>query len=93
MATVSNENLNEICGVVKMTNWISVKDQLPEENDVVDIYIKDYDERWTDYKYLKDYKKDMVILGRSERTAKEIKKFGGANFRDFQYLRERLKMA
>lgn len=39
-----------------MTNWISIKDQLPKENDIVDIYIKDYDERWTDYRYLKDYK-------------------------------------
>jgi len=44
-------------------------------------------------KYLKVNGKEMVILGRSERTAKEIKQFAGSNFKDFQYLRERLKMA
>ncbi|MBI2056163.1 MAG: NYN domain-containing protein [Candidatus Sungbacteria bacterium] len=44
-------------------------------------------------KYLKDNGKDMIILGRSERTAKEIKQFAGSNFKDFQYLRERLKMS
>lgn len=44
-------------------------------------------------KYLKASGKDMVILGRSERTAKEIKQFAGSNFKDFQYLRERLKMS
>lgn len=44
-------------------------------------------------KYLKTIGKDMIILGRSERTAKEIKQFAGSNFKDFQYLRERLKMA
>ena len=44
-------------------------------------------------KYLKANGKDMVILSISERTAKEIKKFGGSNFRDFQYLRELIKMA
>lgn len=44
-------------------------------------------------KYLKTNGKDMVILGRSERTAKEIKQFAGSNFKDFQYLRELLKMA
>lgn len=38
-----------------MTNWISIKDQLPKENDVVDIYIKDYDERWTGYNYIKEH--------------------------------------
>lgn len=37
-------------------NWISVKDKLPEEVDLVDIYIEEYDERWTGYKYLKDHK-------------------------------------
>lgn len=44
-------------------------------------------------KYLKTNGKDMIILGRSERTAKEIKQFAGSNFKDFQYLRELLKMA
>lgn len=43
-------------------------------------------------KYLKKTGKEVIILSRSERTAKEIKKFAGSNFKDFQYLRERLKM-
>ena len=43
-------------------------------------------------KYLKTNGKEIVVFGRSERTAKEIKQFAGSNFRDFQYLRERLKM-
>lgn len=42
-------------------------------------------------KYLRANGKNMIILGRSERTAKEIKQFGGDNFRDFQYLRELIK--
>ena len=43
-------------------------------------------------KYLKGEEKEVVILSRGERTAKEIRQFAGANFRDFEYLRERLKM-
>lgn len=43
-------------------------------------------------KYLKENGKEIIILGRGERTAKEIKQFAGANFRNFDYLRERLKM-
>ena len=43
-------------------------------------------------KYLKQIKKEVVVLGRGLRTAKEIKQFAGDNFRDFEYLRERLKM-
>ena len=43
-------------------------------------------------KYLKEKGKEVIILGRGERTAKEIRQFAGANFRDFEYLRERLKM-
>ena len=43
-------------------------------------------------KYLKKAGKEMIILGRSERTAKEIKQFAGGGFKDFQYLRETLKM-
>jgi uncharacterized LabA/DUF88 family protein len=43
-------------------------------------------------KYLKDRGKEVIILGRGNRTAKEIKQFAGSNFRDFEYLRERLKM-
>ncbi len=43
-------------------------------------------------KYLKSIGKEVIVLSRSERTAKEIKQFAGANLRDFQYLRELLKM-
>ena|SRR3989338_11246930 len=42
-------------------------------------------------KYLKSNGKDVVILGRSERTAKEIKQCAGSNFKDFQYLRELIR--
>jgi len=35
--------------------WVSVKDSLPEEGDDVDIYIQQYDERWTDYKYIRNH--------------------------------------
>ena len=43
-------------------------------------------------KHLKECGKEVVILGRGKRTAKEIKQFAGSNFRDFEYLREILKM-
>jgi uncharacterized LabA/DUF88 family protein len=43
-------------------------------------------------KYLKKVGKEIIILGRGKRTAKEIKQFAGDNFRDFEYLRERIKM-
>jgi uncharacterized LabA/DUF88 family protein len=43
-------------------------------------------------KYLKEIGKEIIILGRGPRTAKEIKQFAGSNFRDFKYLREILKM-
>lgn len=43
-------------------------------------------------KYLKANGKEVIILGRGKRTAKEIKQFAGNNFKDFEYLRERLKM-
>ena len=43
-------------------------------------------------RYLKINGKEMVILGRSGRTAKEIKQFAGSKFTDFQYLRELRKM-
>ncbi len=42
-------------------------------------------------KYLRSLKKGVILLGRGSRTAKEIKQFAGADFRDFEYLRERLK--
>jgi uncharacterized LabA/DUF88 family protein len=43
-------------------------------------------------KYLKNINKSIIILGRGKRTAKEIKQFAGNNFRDFEYLREILRM-
>jgi len=42
-------------------------------------------------KHLRSTKKEVVILARGPRTAKEIRQFAGSNFRDFEYLRERLK--
>lgn len=44
-------------------------------------------------KYLKKQNKEVLILARGPRTAKEIKQFAGSNFRDFEYLRELLKMS
>ncbi|MFA5126499.1 MAG: NYN domain-containing protein [Patescibacteria group bacterium] len=41
--------------------------------------------------YLKHKGRSVTILARPERTAKEIKKLAGSNFRDFHYLREILK--
>lgn len=43
-------------------------------------------------KYLKENKKEIIILGRANRTAKEIKQFSGGDFRDFEYLKNALKM-
>src|SRR3989344_389540 len=43
-------------------------------------------------KHLKAGGKEIIILGRGNRTAKEIKQFAGSNFRDFEYLREQLKI-
>ena len=42
-------------------------------------------------KHLKENDKEIIILGRGNRTAKEIKQFAGSNFRDFEYLREQIK--
>lgn len=42
-------------------------------------------------KYLRENKKEILILSRSPRTAREIKKFAGEKFLDFEYLREKLK--
>ncbi len=42
-------------------------------------------------KHLRENRKEVLILARSPRTAKEIKKFAGDKFLDFEYLRERLK--
>lgn len=43
-------------------------------------------------KYLRGIGRSIVILGRGRRTAKEIRQFAGSDFRDFEYLRERIKM-
>lgn len=43
-------------------------------------------------KHLKQSGKEIIVLSRGPRTAKEIRQFAGSNFRDFEYLRERLKM-
>lgn len=43
-------------------------------------------------KYLREIKKEIIILSRGERTAREIRQFAGSNFRDFEYLKNRLKM-
>ena len=42
-------------------------------------------------KYLKEVGKEVLILSRGPRTAKEVKRFAGDKFMDFEYLRERLK--
>jgi len=42
-------------------------------------------------KHRQENKKEVLILARANRTAKEIKKFAGNKFLDFEYLRERLK--
>lgn len=42
-------------------------------------------------KYLKNNKKEVLVLARADRTAREMKKFAGSKFLDFEYLRERLK--
>ncbi len=42
-------------------------------------------------KYLRQSGRKVYVLARSPRTAKEIKRFAGNEFRDFEYLRERLK--
>ena len=43
-------------------------------------------------KYLKNQDREVIILARGPRTAKEIRQFAGSNFRDFEYLKFRLKM-
>lgn len=43
-------------------------------------------------KYLRNNRKEVIILARGPRTAKEIRQFAGSNFRDFEYLKYRLMM-
>ncbi len=42
-------------------------------------------------KYLKSQGKEIIILARGPRTAKEIKQFAGSNFRDFTKLESRIR--
>ena len=42
-------------------------------------------------KHLRENKKEVLVLARGPRTAKEIRQFAGSNFRDFEYLRELLR--
>jgi len=43
-------------------------------------------------KHLRDGKKEVIILARGPRTAREIRQFAGSNFRDFEYLKYRIMM-
>lgn len=43
-------------------------------------------------KYLRNQGKEIIILARGPRTAKEIRQFAGGNFRDFEYLKYRIRM-
>ncbi len=43
-------------------------------------------------KHLKTQGKEITILARGSRTAREIRQFAGSNFRDFEYLKYRLMM-
>jgi uncharacterized LabA/DUF88 family protein len=43
-------------------------------------------------KHLKNQGKEIIILARGPRTAREIRQFAGSNFRDFEYLKYRLMM-
>lgn len=42
-------------------------------------------------KYLKDLRKEVIVLARGPRTAREIRQFAGPNFRDFVKLESRIK--
>ncbi len=42
-------------------------------------------------KHLRDNKKQVIVLGRAARTAKEIRQFAGSNFRDFEYLKNQIQ--
>lgn len=43
-------------------------------------------------KYIKGERKEVFVLARGPRTAREIRQFAGGNFRDFEYLKYLLKM-
>ena len=42
-------------------------------------------------KHLQEIGKQIIILGRASRTAKEIRQFAGSNFRDFEYLKNQIQ--
>lgn len=42
-------------------------------------------------KYLRNNEKEIIILARGPRTAREIRQFAGSNFRDFIRLENALK--
>ncbi|MCX6784095.1 MAG: NYN domain-containing protein [candidate division WWE3 bacterium] len=42
-------------------------------------------------KYLREQKKEVIILARGPRTAREIRQFAGSNFRDFVRLENEIK--
>ena len=44
-------------------------------------------------KYLRKQGKEVIILARGPRTAKEIKQFAGSNFRDFEYIETKISFA
>lgn len=45
-------------------------------------------------KYLRNEEgKEIIVLARGPRTAREIRQFAGSNFRDFEYLKYLLKMS
>lgn len=43
-------------------------------------------------KHLREIGKEIIVLARGPRTAREIRQFAESNFRDFEYLRELLRM-
>lgn len=43
------------------------------------------------YIKIEKYGKEVLVLARASRTAREMKRFAGDKFLDFEYLRERLK--
>jgi len=43
-------------------------------------------------RYLREIGREIIILARGPRTAREIRQFAGSNFRDFEYLKYILKM-
>lgn len=43
-------------------------------------------------KYLTSEDKEIIVLSRGPRTAKEIRQFAGSNFRDFEYLKMKIAL-